>query len=327
MVKLIMSLAALALLEVTLVAAYLPADYQTRSAAQKQTILWNQIILEPYSTLPTGGHGLLAMARLLAPTYHTTAFNRVSDELEDGRVKLLHPYGSCAKAELRINAASPYTGVLKANSVGTAVIRPSVAAWDEIGAGLKPGLGVKVLINGGPSVNFHTLFNTDGNGPNNNNFFLNPVANTFVQPDPSPATYLIVKAMELALKLLAGGAEARPVGVNLLGLTEQTAVEVDGTVVPVNAVRAPFKLTWIPNPAFQVAPESTLDFRRQIERVPSGSTVYTLTAFATQADADSNNGVPIGELVTTSEFVTTKYCDDNLYLQHARRPWRAFGQS
>ena len=113
MTKMILSLAAVALLQVTLVAAILPPNYQDRSAAEKQTFLWNQLLFDPYTTLPVGGHGPLQMANVVVPTYHTVAFNRPSDEMVTGRKKLLHPYGSCAKADFKIHANSQYTGVFQ----------------------------------------------------------------------------------------------------------------------------------------------------------------------------------------------------------------------
>ena len=206
--------------------------------------------------------------------------------------------------------------------MGKAIIRPSVAVWHPIGTGLAPGLGVKVLINGQKSQNFHTIYNTEGQGPNNNNFFLNTVSSYFKMPEMSGVNAIAVKAMQFALRLLAGGAEARPEGVNNLGLYEQSSVTVDGVSVDPATIRAPWKVDFRPNPALHTPPENTVDFRLQLASIPEGTKVYDILVHPSRESYYADvPGVLIGEVVTTSEFVNSEYCDDGLLLQHASKPW------
>ena len=73
-----------------------PKDYTAWSAAQKLDWMWARNVETAYTgALPTEGPGIEAGKLLLAP-YDRATLTHVGDELPEGRVKLIHPFGTVA---------------------------------------------------------------------------------------------------------------------------------------------------------------------------------------------------------------------------------------
>jgi len=188
-----------------------------------------------------------------------------------------------------------------------------------------PGVGLKLLIDGSQSQNFHLMNNLEGQGPDRN-WFLKGVSNVYPNPT-SFAIKAIGKIFDAGVAMLPGGLNDRPETANTLGLYEQASVTSDGKAVA--KVVAPWKIQLVPNQQVldwqkthnaaldpSAAPE---DFRTFLGAIPTGSAIYDVMAQRSQ-DAKADY---IGRLVTRSQFVASKYGDEKLYLQHAHKRWQA----
>lgn len=309
----------LALTQICLALAYLPADYESRSASSKRDILWTQIGWEVYPAdkLPTANLGAFQAAQALVPTFLTQAFNRVSDEMIEGRPKIFHTYGTCAKAKFVPASNTNFTGIFKSGFIG--IIRPSLAKY--VVDNHMPGMGFKALIDGKPSVNFHTLYSLDGQGENLN-FFANNVSNV-INGSHSLALQMAIKGFELALLLLPGGSRDRPENSNTMSLYEHSAINQDGSVVPEGTRRAPWRVDFVGPNAVQQNPTENVDFRIKIGLLQPNTTIYDVIGYRTKEQAQTQvGGEHMGSVVTESEFVASKYCDETLYMKHATKPWK-----
>ncbi|OWA54098.1 hypothetical protein BV898_18516 [Hypsibius exemplaris] len=293
-------------------AALLPAGYQSLSAIRKQDILWSKISASPYrmTNLPTAVPGFFAMAHLLQPNFDKVSFTEASDEMPDGRTKLIHVHGSTAKVELIIFNNSTYTGIFKSGGIGFA--RLSLAKEDY--ENFSPGMALKILIDGQRSQNLQVMWSVDGQGTNKN-FFHNRFSN-IIPPPTSFALKVLGKAFDKAIDRLPGSSQDRPEGKNNLPLYEQASVTRDGQSV--DRVVAPYQVDFIPNPAAGWDPANTQDVRVNLNAIPQGTVLYTVAAKRSPTATEE----VIGQLVTTSDFVASDYEDRILFFQHAAKRWR-----
>ncbi|OQV14320.1 hypothetical protein BV898_11440 [Hypsibius exemplaris] len=311
----------LALVQISLVLAYLPPNYEKQTASAKQEILWGQLRQSPYPAgrLPVEGPSALQAAQLLVPTFLKGSFNCANDEMDyDSRKwKIIHTFGTCAKATLRPFANSTYTGVFKSGAPG--IIR--LSAVRIVADNMIPSMGFKALIDGVPSANFHNVFSPDGQGLNKN-FFANNVSNIIPDSQQTPLQVVAV-AFTATLRILSIWPSEQPEDANSMPLYEQSSIETSGKVVPKGKVYAPWRIDYVPNPAIGYSPNATEDFRVKIAETPVGSVLYTLVAYWTRAQAEAKTGgVAIGELVLDSNFIASAYCDQGLFLNHASKRWQ-----
>ncbi|OWA54102.1 hypothetical protein BV898_18519 [Hypsibius exemplaris] len=293
--------------------AVLPVGYQGLSAQQKQRLLWDQISASPYpmTSLPTAMPGMSAMADLFQPIFNTVSFTEASDEMPDGRVKLIHVYGSTVQVELKIFASSTYTGVFKSGGIGLARLSLAKEDYQEY----TPGMGLKILIDGQRSQNFQVMWSVDGQGTNKN-FFHHTFTN-IIPPAQSFTLRMISAAFTKAIALLPGSPEDHPESDINLGLYEQASVTSDGQTV--EDVKAPYQVNFIPNPRAGWDSANSRDVRVNLNDIPQGTVLYTVTAKRTATAPEH----VIGQLVTTSPFVASAYQDEKLFFQHAGKRWRA----
>ena len=137
---------AITILQVGLALAILPANYESQTALEKREVLWTQLQQKPYnfSALPLEGPSKLQAAQLLVPTFLTRSFSRHNDELDpaDRPWKIIHTFGTCAKATLKAFSNSTYTGVFRSGAPG--IIRLSAVRIDP--TNLIPSMGFKVCM-------------------------------------------------------------------------------------------------------------------------------------------------------------------------------------
>ena len=167
--------------------ADLAESYDSFSAKEKRAILWENSIKNDYDLdhLDTSKTSFLEKGKLFLKSYLLPAFNHTSDELPEGRKRLIHEFGSVAKVKWIPSDHSPFTGLFSTGGLG--LIRVSLAT---LGDPYIPGLALKILIDGAPSVNFHVMYSLDGQGSNRNFFF-----NTFSNVIPSPTGILAFAAV------------------------------------------------------------------------------------------------------------------------------------
>lgn len=278
--------------------AELPENYQSLPADHKQVILWQQI---------ESSHEEQALPELVQNDFWRIlqvikglfslkpSFDHVSDEIPEGRVKILHANGSVAKIRLTPASGHPFTGLYQTGAIGLA--RLSLATTPDDNSFI-PGMAVKFLLPSHPSLNLHVMNALEGQG-SNWNFF----AKTFSNKIEHPKSYML-KAIEKIFEWTKDPA-------NELNIESLAQWNEQGE--PVDEPIAPDVLFFKPGEAVQhlIDENDRQDFRISLARIPYGP-VYELYG--------SYQGVKyhIGTLSLESELLASNYGDQVLFFQHQR---------
>lgn len=275
--------------------------YQTLTALEKQQIVWQKISSQPYATLPpmtffsADDWKALHAARIArAASSLGKSFDHVSDEMPEGRVKMIHAYGSAALVEFVADKAHPFTGLFKSGALG--LVRLSLGTPMASTGNFVPGMAIKLFVDGVPSKNMHVMQTLEGQG-DNRDFF----KHTFTNKLPEAAS----RATKIGAGHFGGFVE-NPI---FLKVDHVASVQANGTRE--EDVVAPYQLFF--RPADVHLPEGAADFRAELAKVPPGSKLYDVFAAYSQY---TKTRVFIGTLVTRSNFVSSEYSDKVLYFQH-----------
>ncbi len=279
------------------------AGYEDQSAAKKQEILQGLIEASEYKALPQWtGREPLSMFLLAFNPFRSVvrAFFNVtlevnSDILPDGRKKGIHTYGSTAAFEFVPDPGSPFTGLYQGAKYG--YLRLSLAAKPD-GVSTIPGIGVKFLVDGAPSLNFVAMYSLDGQ--KTYNFFAHGFS-TFIDAPSSGPLKILAKAF--------GTATADPTKVDSAYLAN---IRADGTSVALPV--APERLLLVPESGSLAFSDAPHEVRDDLFSIPSGSTLYRVYGIK----AGASDKVFIGSIVTTSRFVSSKFGDEKLFFRHQR---------
>ncbi len=237
------------------------------------------------------------------------AFTNSTDELDRGRKKLLHPYGSLVqvrfdRAPTDDSCHTEYTGLWSADSL-VALAR---LGWgqDPKALGYVPGVALKFFIAGRSSVNLHLIPSLQG-GEDPNYFAQAP---TNVLPSPMAGA---IKALVKYFKLFAD----QPLR---LQLDHVAKVYADGTTLAASDAVAPYQIVLEPTAQARQLYQAELDlqpgvdFRVALEAIPSGTPLYDVLVTASATGCKER----LGRLTTSSEFRASQWGDEKLYFQHAK---------
>lgn len=292
----------------------LPDDYEAQLAVDKQADLFTWVQATEYcpgetdysdpdcvDELPTGNGTfdlVIEMAKSVPLRLNNAFTENEGDEVTEGRVKIFHPFGSVAKVELNVTAGE-YTGMLAKGQSVLGVARLSLGGPGDY----LPGMALKLLIDGKPSVNTHTVFSLDGQGENQNFF-----ANAFSHKIPAP-TGLATLALAQLFKLVKSDPFSLPI-------EHFASITPTGDVVSEADVMAPDHLIFQPtaNARGLIEEDSTLDFRAELRKIPSGTVLWTVQAVRSEGDAPQE----IGTLKTTSELIASDRGDRQLFFKHVK---------
>jgi len=278
--------------------AALPEDYQSYSASEKQDLLWQEVASTPWENLPPYNNNdwssILKNIKALFSLSKT--FDHTSDEIPEGRVKFIHTYGSVVKFSFEPAASHPFTGMYQTGAPGIA--RLSLAANPDVVA-YTPGMAVKFLVDGQPSLNIVVMNSLEGQDQNRN-FFAKKFSNKIDEPQ-SWTLWLLGKVFELARN------PATDLPVNHIA-----AVHSDGEKV--TDVHSPDQLILKPSQDVNgfISENSTEDVRVSFSKIPSGSVLYDVYGL------DNGVEIYIGQIKTTSEIISSRYGDKKLFFQHKR---------
>lgn len=276
----------------------LPPNYEIKSAEVKQEILWNNSIKSTYSILPNKNPGVFESMALLSSKWLLPSFTHESDEIPNGRKKLIHTYGSVARVEWIANSNHEFTGIFSSGAVG--LVRLSLARQ---GGDFIPGMGIKLFRDSVPSVNLHVMNRLEGQG-NNRNFFQNKFTNNI--PDPqSLALKILAEAFSTAVEYLKKGSSPMFLPVGHLAKRNREGEQEE-------YINFPEVLEFMPTQEVQLSSKSKVDTRLKFLSLNAGSVIYTIWAKETK----SSNAIKIGKLVLESKLITSKYGDEVLFFQH-----------
>ncbi|MBI4925967.1 MAG: hypothetical protein HY843_08600 [Bdellovibrio sp.] len=327
-----MAFSFISLLSVALSFAELPANYQNLLALSKQSVLWDQINTDSYiitkpdelnpnkviiddSKLPTKDpsklYGLLFLTEFLLKSFMTVSDEMPSQLFLPRRPKLLHTYGTAAKVKLKItNPFLPYTGIFKTGAIG--IVRLSLAKQE---GPFTPGMAIKLLIDGNPSINLHVMHSVDGQ-EDDRNFFKHDFSNIIPPPVREELKILGIPFHKTVMQIKDG-----PESEGNLPLSQAASLDKHGKSIS-NPV-TPYQIVFTPNEELAVDAHILLDFRTYLGKIgfdddfdkfKDNTVLYSISVKAKDGPLQK-----IGELILKSPFIASPYEDRILFFQHANR--------
>ena len=153
--------------------ANLPDNYLSLDSSQKQEILWENINKshneQPLPKLKENGfkdiYSILSGLFNLKPS-----FDFFSDEIPDGRKKIIHANGSTGKISFIPAAGHPFTGIYQTGTQGIARLSLATSPSDT---SFTPGMAIKFLLPDNASLNLHVMNALNGQGSDWNFFAKN----------------------------------------------------------------------------------------------------------------------------------------------------------
>lgn len=279
----------------------LPTDYESWSASQKESYLWEEKILPSrYHTLPrlTGIDVVgLFMTSLLIK------MERVSDQVTRNWKKAIHAHGTVAKVRYTSYPGHKFTGMFQGAEHG--LLRLSVTG-DPTRRGFAPGLALKLLRDNGPSANVSALVSLTGQ-KDNYNFFANELSNivpVIRQIGPKIINLIFRRVTRYPTKL----------HLENLAQCDQSGRQVDKPEYPE-------QLFFVPGPNLSFSESPDHDFRVDLATLPVGTVIYEIFAPPSEHRESIDNrsrSSKIGELTLKSKFETTLYGDEFLFFRHQR---------
>jgi len=275
-------------------------DYEREPAETKLDYLWGRVVSDAYEegVLPVNAPGGWKRRRLFSVGYNRISFEHVSDELPEGREKLLHRHGCVARVRLDITHPQA-SGLL--GTGGSGLMRLS----DATGGGvLTPALALKLPVDGRPSQNFFAL-PMQHRDPKDPSFWSVPLSNAAPPPRKFDAK-LLAGRFEATTQSL-GATRAHAIYLPLHGLA---SIGADG--VAIGQAVVPDRLELHASPEAQASHDPSLDWRVSAAQLTAGTCLYEVRLAATLEEA----AVPVGAISLASELVASRYGDERLFFQH-----------
>ena len=310
----------------------LPDGYESLTAQEKQQTLWKLLSESEYPAkcgYPNGGIGFITFTVSRPIKTLDVTLQHSSDQLPSDRKKFLHPFGATATfdfvkgAKPSSDPGDPYTGILSPNDTVQGVIRMSLAGDPGIpGVGYTPGMALKFLIDGQPSVNVVAMKSLMGQG-GDANFFRNDFSNKLPDPhnglDPlfDPFDWAKADAIGLGVSwfevFLAEGAEAKTgnfLHVDHLAYKDRTGKLAGTPVFPSRLIFRPSQSLrdWWDQPD-----NFGIGYRSMLKAIPAGSKLYDVYALRKEGDKTM---YLVGSVKTSSAIVPSMWGDFRLFFRH-----------
>lgn len=279
--------------------------YLRKTANEKMVELWNAIN-EDHSV--HGFYSALKVAKILLECLEPT-FEHLGDDFPEGREKLIHTKGVISKCDFKIydNDNNKYTGFLKEGSTNCLIRLSAASAYktdngspDGAHDNFVPGMAIKILVDGEPSVNFVAMHSTSGQ--RSWNFFEHPFTNSFqIDPDSSLQKVLLARRFRKITSWISS-----------VGISEFAIYKESGKIN--GRPNYPFRLELIPTSEVKDLSKKyyTEDFVTILKRIPVGTTIWKLAAY----DKPDCEPTIFGEVINTTEFVTSLFSDIKLFFRH-----------
>lgn len=285
-----------------------PTDYVTWCARDKQQWLWETAIAEstyqpvelpdlivpPLSEIPVRAKLVLSVDELSKTLEHA------GDLMPTGRPKVIHEFGSVACITMTIGPDSPFTGLLGPNHTAIGLVRMSLAAPPGLRKSFIPGVGLKFLVDGRPSLDVVAVNHTNGQG-RNHNLFANPMSHDI--SDGHNELRLPQRIMAVLFK--RASPETRRLRIDHLTVWDGAGVQEPQ---PVSPHRVIFRPRVEAARHFRRHPGE--DFRFTLPRLNADSPLFDVVA----ENADGKR-TPIGSIACTTNFVAATG-GDRLFFRH-----------
>ncbi len=290
-----------------------PRGYAALTADEKAEWLWRELVTsredDPVLRPGLAAAKPLTMLRVVArPSVLEDTFERSDDLMDPDRPKIIHAQGAIARVAYEAAASSPYTGVLGPPPTGGAIgiVRLSLAIPPKGKAAFTPGMGLKLLIDGRPSLDLLAMNHTVGQGRD-----LNFFSNTFTNDLRTAHNEL--RPPQKLMKFFFRRVAPEP---RWLTIDHLAAVTRDG--VAVANPRPPRRLVFRPNNdvRFVFRGHEAEDFRDTLHRIEPGSILYDVEVPGEHRDEPPE---VIGRLRLVERFASTG-ASDRLFFRHQTDP-------
>ena len=266
-------------------------DYSRLSWKDKHAQLWTSITAD-------SSIGAFQPVTVVATESVLTTFDDEWDVMPAGRSKAIHGIAGICPFVVNIQD-SPYSGILKTGETH-GLIRMGSGNDFTKGDGMLPGSSVKFLRTGRTSANFVMINSFDPMPNGNHNFFSVPISNHLSETIYNPAVLKFCQATDCPEKL---------------GISDICKYDQDGNEA--NPLVFPYRL-WL-EPADVSFPEKQPAdgeaFVRLFDDIAVGTALYTLKA---NASPDDEEGLVLGQFVTTDRCVSSHFGDTRLSFRHQR---------
>jgi hypothetical protein len=286
--------------------ASLPADYNSWQASQKQEFLWSDRILpSQYNQIPP----LQPVDVIgLFLTSFKTKMDRHADEAPIHWQKAIHAHGSVAKIRFIPTVDSAFTGLFRGADYG--LLRLSLTGAPEK-RGFAPGLAIKFLVDGKPSANVSALVSLEGQGQNYN-FFANELSNIVPASNhlgPKFINFLFSRVSKFPTRL---------------HLQDWGEIQQSGQLEP--HPYHPYQIFLVPDSTLHFPVSPAHDFRQDLATIAPGTVLFSVYGVKPDQMDIHRIGQPdyrqaaqlMGQIQTTSEFITSEYGDRRLFFRHQR---------
>lgn len=312
--------------------APLPDGYEDRSASEKRDEL-HQRLRTPYTTLPTESEG--DPTSMVDEAFLQATFTHLADEMPPAnprggnlhpRPKLIHCFGVCGLAELKLDDPSRFSGLLACPSLPLVVRLSNGQNPRSPDKTFVPGVAIKALVDGKPSRNL--VFGGDVDGQSGTAFFASALHSWI----GCPTSWQLVVLNAAFEQATADPAFNRgvPQGVREMPCRHLCDVRPDGTAVPDDDVKAPLALQLRPTAAITAwwasqSDAAAVDFRTVLGRIPAGTALYDVLEESPAAPPPGEVGrgpatpVKVGQLVLTTSLVASPFGDRRLFFAHPLR--------
>lgn len=247
------------------------------------------------------------MASIAAsPTTLVRTFDRTDDVMEPGRPKIIHTQGVVAMIEMKIGDESPFTGVLGPNRRAPGLVRMSLAVPPKGKGSITPGMGLKLFIDGAPSLDLLAMNHTVGQGRDFNlfsNTFTHDLRNEHEELRPPQ------KIMSFFFKRVTS--QPRRLTIDHLAATDPDGGGVSDPKVPKRLVFRPHA-----DVRRVFHGKHGHDFRDPLMGIDEMTTLWTIEAVDAAPDGGS---LSIGTITTTSQFRASSG-GDRLFFRHHVSP-------
>jgi len=266
-------------------------DYHKLTWQEKRDRLWTDITAD-------SSIGEYHSVTVVATESVQTTFDDEWDVMPAGRVKAIHGIAGICPFVVNIQD-SPYSGILKTGEAHGIIRMGSGNDFTE-GKGMLPGSSVKFVRTGRTSANFVMINSFDPMPNGNHNFFSVPISNQLSETIYNPAVIKFCQATDCPEKL----------GISDLCKYDQDGNEADPLVFPYRLWLEPADVSF---PEEQPADGEA--FVRLFDDIDVGTALYTLKA---NANPEDEEGLVLGQFITTDKCVSSHFGDTRLYFRHQR---------
>lgn len=267
-----------------------PLDCAPSLAGAKQDELWQKIALCPYEKLP-----LLKEDKFFEALFTSMLSNDMGTRADEisYRERLIFRHGSVAKVRLVPKKNQCYTGLFQRGAVG--IIRMSLAGDPSVWGSFIPAFELKLFVDDSYSLNM--LATDDIPGQESHNFFASVLSNQTPKPQTSHAKF--------ATLILA-------VTKNLPDPRSSIAfAKIEDSSKLCLKHNAPRQLYFVPSDEVNCTMQEAQfqDFREDLALLEPNIILYQVMA----ADQHCIRAEHIADLVLESKFVSSAFCDHQLY--------------